>query len=292
MTGRIGMAVAALVLFAATAGAQDALAPVRDLFASAAYEEALTAVTRLKASANTAEVAELDRYRVLCLMALGRTAEADKVIESIVANDPMYQPSAADASPRVRAAFTAVRQRVLPSVARSLYVDAKAAFNRKAYAEAVTALEKTIAVIDSIDGAGEADFSDLKVLASGFLDLSRASLAPPAAAAPPAATNTAKPEPPRASAPPPLTTNLVVLRQTVPALPFALASVGTGEYRGVVEVEIDEAGNVTNAKMIEPIHAAYDPMLLRAARDWKYEPPRIGGKPSVSRKRVEIVLKP
>ena len=53
--------------------------------------------------------------RALCLMALSRATEADTVIQSIVSNDPLYQPSATDAAPRVRAAFSAVRQRCCPA---------------------------------------------------------------------------------------------------------------------------------------------------------------------------------
>lgn len=293
MSASIRLAFAAVLLFAATATAQDALAPARDLYASAEYEEALTALGRLKADATNGTVAEIDRYRVLCLMALGRASEADKVIESIVINDPFYQPAAADAAPRVRLAFSVVRQRVLPGVARNLYIDAKAAFDRKAYPEAAQALEKTVKVIDTIEGASKADLGDLRVLASGFLELSRASHAvPPAASAPATANAKAEPTPLPTPALPLPDTNLVVVKQDLPQLPFSLASSGGGEFRGLVEVEINDAGSVTNARILQPVHALYDPLLLRAARDWKYEPPRIGGKPTASRKRVEIVLRP
>ncbi len=291
MSASIRLALAALLLFATTAAAQDALAPARDLYASAEYEEALTAFGRLKADATSGTVAEIDRYRVLCLMALGRASEADKVIESIVMNDPFYEPAAADAAPRVRAAFGVVRQRLLPGLARRLYIDAKAAFDRKAYPEAAEALEKTVKVIDTIEGPSKADLGDLHVLASGFLELSRASLK---AAAPAPATADARAEAAPTPAPtlPLSSTNLVVLKQELPPLPFSLAASGGGEYRGLVEVEIDDAGSVTIARMLQSVHALYDPLLLRAARDWKYEPPRTGGKPTASRKRVEIVLRP
>lgn len=287
MSALIRLALAIVLLFAATAGAQDTLATARDLYASAEYEEALATLGRVtpEASAN----AEIDRYRVLCLIALGRAADADKVIESIVMNDPFYEPAAADAAPRVRAAFSTVRQRVLPGFARILYVDAKAAFDRKAYREAVVALDKTVKVIDNIDGPSRADLADLRVLASGFLDLSRASLAPPAA---PAATPTTKePAPPPPPAPLP-STGLVVLKQELPPMPFSIASQGNGEYRGMVELEIDESGNVITVRIVQSVHVLYDPMLLKAARDWKYEAPRVVGKPIASRKRVEIVLRP
>jgi TonB family protein len=83
-----------------------------------------------------------------------------------------------------------------------------------------------------------------------------------------------------------------VLRQDVPPLPFSLAAAGKQEYRGLIEVDIDEAGKVTDVRIVQSIHALYDVMLLKAARDWSYEPPRIAGKPTASRKRVEIVLRP
>ena len=42
--------------------------------------------------------------------------------------------------------------------------------------------------------------------------------------------------------------------------------------------------------MIQSVHVLYDSLLLRAARDWKYEAPRIGGMATASQKRVEVVL--
>ena len=282
------LTLATLLVFAGTVSAQDALGPVRDLYASAAYEEALSALGRMKAEAPASEL-EIDRYRVLCLMALGRGTEADSVIEAMVAADPLYQPSAADAAPRVRTAFNAVRQRVLPGVARSLYLGAKSAYDRKAYAEAIKGLEKTMQVIDTIEAPAKNDLADLRVLASGFLDLSRAASAPPPVAPTPARPETSAP----AAAPAlPPNTPLVVLKQDLPPMPFSIASLGVGEYRGVVEVQIDDQGNVTTARILQTVHAIYDPILLQAARNWKYEPPRVGGRPTGAIKRVEIVLKP
>ncbi len=318
MTRSIRIALAAALLSAPAASAQDGLAAARNLYASAEYEEALVAFERLAPDAAARAAVEIDRYRVLCLIALGRGPEADKVIEAIVANDPFYQPNAGDAAPRVQAAFSAVRQRMLPSVARSLYVDAKAAYDRKAYSEAVLALEKTVKVIDDIDAASRADLSDLRVLAAGFLDLSKASSAPPPVPAAPAAAAPAgdatagaapagaaspgtgaapaeKTEAPPVSAPGvpvPQSTSLVVLKQDLPPLPYSLVSSGRGEYRGIIEVDINETGAVTNARMVQAVHAFYDPLILRASREWKYEAPRVFGKPIPSRKRVEIVLRP
>ena len=282
--------------FAATALAQDGLSRARDLYESAAYEDALVELGRLKSDASTSAAPEIDRYRALCLMALNRSAEADKVIESIVTNDPLYLPAETDAAPRVRATFSAVRQRVLPGVARQLYIEAKGHFDRKAYPEAARALERTVKVIDSIDTASKTDLADLRILAAGFLDLARAAAAPPAPAAPPTNSTATSPAPdvrPATSAPVmTASTAPIVLKQEPPPLPFALAAGGKQEYRGLVEVAIDANGKVTDVRILNSIHALYDPLLIKAAREWLYEPARAAGKPIASIKRVEIVLRP
>ena len=291
MSATIGSSLAILLLCAASAAAQDTLDPVRDLYASAEYERALTALGSLRSSTDSSGLVEMDRYRALCLIALGRSTEADQVIETIVISDPLYQLAATDASPRVRAAFTAVRRRVLPTVVRSLYADAKAAFDRKVFPEAVKGLEKTLRVIDDLD-AGNHDLDDLRVLASGFLDLSRALLTPaPSPVAPAAATVSVVKEPELAPAAPLSFSNVVAKRQNLPPLPFSLAKTH-GEYRGAISVDIDEHGDVVGAQLVQSIHVLYDPELLKAARDWKYEPARIDGRPMAVTKRVEIVLRP
>ena len=296
MTSTIRCTLAILLLSSASAAAQDSLDPVRTLYASAEYEEALTAIGRLKANADFGGVVEIDRYRALCLIALGRSAEADQAIETTVTLDPLYQPAAADASPRVRAAFAAVRRRVLPTVVRSLYASAKAAYDRKAFAEAADGLDKTVRVIDNLEGS-HPELGDLRTLASGFLDLSKAAIAkqsvPPPPAPTPAQVSLQLVEAPMAPAPArPLPLSIVIAkRQDLPQLPFSLAAT-RGQYRGTVEVEINEAGNVVGARVIQSVHALYDPLLLVAARDWKYEPARIDGRPMAVRKRVDVVLKP
>jgi len=92
-------------------------------------------------------------------------------------------------------------------------------------------------------------------------------------------------------APPLPFSNVVAKRQDLPQLPFSLATT-KAQYRGSIEVEINEAGNVVGARIIQSVHVLYDPLLLAAAREWKYEPARIDGRPTAVRKRVEVVLKP
>jgi hypothetical protein len=250
----------------------------------------------LKSNADLGGVVEIDRYRALCLIALGRSKEADQAIETTVTLDPLYQPAAADASPRVREAFAAVRRRVLPTVVRSLYAGAKAAYDRKAFAEAADGLDKTVRVIDTLEGSN-AELGDLRTLASGFLDLSKAAIATASLPPPPAPTpaqaslNVVKSPVALAPAAPLPFSNVVAKRQDLPRLPFSLATT-KAQYRGAIEVDINEAGNVVGARILQSVHVLYDPLLLEAAREWKYEPARLDGKPTAVHKRVEVVLKP
>ncbi len=68
-----------------SAHGQESLQQVKALYASAAYEDALSMVGRLQA---TGRKPEFEQYRVYCLVALGRTAEAEKAIASVVVEHP------------------------------------------------------------------------------------------------------------------------------------------------------------------------------------------------------------
>ena len=129
------MRVLAIVIMAAPVAAQtDPLAAARDLYASARYDEALVVLNGMRPAEST-DRKSVEQYRSLCLLALGRGIEAEGAIAAVVTEDPLYQPSEADASPRVRAAFTEVRQRLLPETAsRRAMREAKASFDRKDFA--------------------------------------------------------------------------------------------------------------------------------------------------------------
>src|SRR5438067_11323180 len=91
------------------AAAQDTLARVKDLSSSAAYDEALALLNEADRPSPGNE-AEIDQYRAFCLLALGRADDARKVIEQIVETNPSFQPSEAQASPRLQEAFRDVRR--------------------------------------------------------------------------------------------------------------------------------------------------------------------------------------
>jgi len=79
------------VLVAARAGlrAQDTISVARDLYASAAYEEALSTLSRMDGATAAPDVArQVDEYRAFCLYALGRTREAESIAESMVRKHP------------------------------------------------------------------------------------------------------------------------------------------------------------------------------------------------------------
>jgi tetratricopeptide (TPR) repeat protein len=291
---------ASVALAAVQAPASDSLDSVRQLYASADYESALATIERLPpTTAPVVEATEIERYRALCLLALGRTAAAELAIEQIVRLNPSYQPDEQEA-PRLRSTYASVRARVVPQVARTQYTEAKAAFDRREYETASTGFAQTIALVDSLESA-DPTLGDLRTLATGFADLSRAAIqaaagTPPSApAANPVASpaiSTPVPAAPEPAGDVPMMPPVVVQQLLPPWNPSAFGTQFQSEFRGAIEVTIDERGIVTSAHIVEPIHPVYDPQLLEAATRWRYEPARRGGEPVVSVKRVDIVLRP
>ena len=93
------------LIAAATCAAQDSLSTAKDLYDSAAYEEAVSVLNRLRVSPPSADVSEqIDRYLAFCLLALGRTTEAESVTESVIRRDPLVRLDATEAAPRIEPA--------------------------------------------------------------------------------------------------------------------------------------------------------------------------------------------
>ena len=71
---------AACLLASASARAQgNDLTAARDLYASAAYDEALTMLNRLHNSdPSPVDARAIEQYRAFCLLALGRPSDASK----------------------------------------------------------------------------------------------------------------------------------------------------------------------------------------------------------------------
>jgi TonB family protein len=300
---RIAVALAGCLVAATPALAQpEALARAKDFYASAAYEEALDVLRKLNGSAPATEAREIAVYQLFCLVALGRTDETKKTIETIVRADPLYHLSEQDASPRVRQMFEDIRRPLLPAIVKDLYTKAKAAYDRKDAAEAVSGFDKVIALIDDASLSDSPGIGDILTLATGFRDLMKA---PAAAAASPPPADPAPP--PKTDAPPPTNTPATETRIYGPDDAYVVRPVGisnqlppwrpTGadfrmEFSGDIEVIIDEAGKVTSATIRRSIHRLYDPLLVDAAKKWKFQPATANGTPVRYRYILEVNLKP
>ena len=174
---------------AAPAAAQDAIAAAKELYASAAYEEALTALRTARDTGTGDVPRQADEYMAFCLLALGRSAEAEVAAESAIRRNPLASIDAKDASPRIEALFTQVRKRILPSLIRDGYRMARDTMNQGDSAKSMQQLADVRLMLDAAKTAGVWDdaLGDIAVLVDGFLELSRATTAQRAAAPPPAA---------------------------------------------------------------------------------------------------------
>ena len=275
--------------------AEDSVAAAKDLYTAANYEDALVVLNRLDASSGQpADRMAINQYRAFCLLALGRMVEAERAIEAVLSVDLLYRPVDADMSPRLRAAFAGVRQRILPAIVQQEYGRAKSAFDKQDYAAAIAQFDRVLRALGSPDlGAiGEnPPLSDLRTLASGFRDLSVKAMAPP-------------PPPPQPVAPPAPVAFVpskgiyvgsekgimppVIVRQTLPSFPRDLMA----RRDGVLEVVISETGMVETAVMRTSINPRYDQIVLSAAKGWKYAPATVNGMPVKFRKLIAITVKP
>jgi hypothetical protein len=293
------VAISGVIVFAASAGTAraDELSTARELYASAAYEEALAALNRARAiGVAPSDVFVVEQYRAFCLLALGRGPEAQSAIEALVVANPLYQPSTSDVSPRVRTVFSEVRQRLLPTIIPQQYALAKAAFDKKDYAAAAAGFSKVLKVLGDPDvgpAAAQPPLSDLRTLAIGFQELSaRAAEPPPAPVAPPAPA-----PPPAPVAPPPAQIYTAVEPSVVPPytirqdLPSFTGRLG-GSMTGALEIIIDERGFVEMSTIRESINMSYDRLVVDATRNWRYRPATVDGVPVKFKKMIQIAIKP
>jgi hypothetical protein len=280
--------------------AEETLATARDLYAAAAYDEALAVLDRLRAGSPGDDPRSIDQYRAFCFLALGRTSEADRAIEAVVAAEPSYQPSESDASPRVRSAFRDVRKRMLPAIVQQTYASAKAAFDLKEFAAAESGFRRVLDLFGDPDlsqAGKEPPLSDVKTLAAGFYDLSVAAKPPPVLPAAPAPAVAASrtvplprpPAPPRVYGPDDLdVVPPIAIRQVVPAFQFQAA---VQPPPGALEIVIDEHGLVESAVMRKTIFSRYDAQVIEATKSWQYFAATLNGAPVKYRKLVNITVK-
>ena len=299
---------------------QDSLSSAKDLYASAAYEDALTALSHLPPNRPADETRAADQYRAFCLLALGRTSEAERAIEAVIAGSPTFRPSDSDVAPRVRAAFVDVRRRMLPGIIQQRYAAAKSAFDRKQFEAAAEAFADVLVMMSDPDAAqavAQPPLSDIRMLAVGFHDLSVSAMPPPplpasaevrgtVAAIPlkaPVAVAFAAAASASAAAVPAAATPAVTrvfsimdanvvpplaIRQDLPSFPGNVMIPRVGQ----IEVLINEAGVVENAMIKTSVSAKYDELALGAARQWRYRPATMNGAPVKYRKIISVTVKP
>jgi tetratricopeptide (TPR) repeat protein len=255
------------------------LEQARTLYAEAAYEEALAT---LPASSPSGREDEADEYRTLCLLALGKIAEAERTTEGALMRNFAF--SMADASPRGRDFVGAIRQRVLPIRAESLYARGRADLEDRNYTEALNKFSTLLALLDEPEVA---KLSDLRAPTEQF----RAT-AERLAAAERAKGTTSPDEANRiytrlaAAVKPPVQVSRKLPLWTPPR------DQAWRTFRGVVEVVVDREGRVESAKVIESLAAFYDGPLADAAMTWHFEPARLNGQPVRFRHQIEIVMRP
>jgi TonB family protein len=307
--------------------AQDELLRVRELYALASYEEA---IATLDAAASRLSVEKAAQYRALCLIGLGRTAEAEQTLERLALAQPAYDMPADEVSPRLVNLFRETRLRAIPSTARARYAEARAAYDRKQFAQAVRAFREVQALlVDDTLVARIEGLGDLKQLSDGFLGLAEAELVrdsstvaaaplpapsplqPIAAATASRATaaTEASPTASRAAAgtvdpaatPAPVAEPAIYSdadadvrppQDQVRRLPawHPPGPLARTEFSGILEVVVSETGQVEAASIVRSVHPLYDGSLREAARQWRFRPALKGDVAVRYRKRIEVVL--
>jgi len=299
-TAVLALVVAGWTSAVCAAPANDTLAQAKELYASAAYDEALAVLDRLQSASSVNETTSIAEYRVYCLLALDRRDEARKDIEGILHDNPQYLPPEDQASPRIQSVFRDVRRQSLPKIVMERYAIAKASFERKD-PQAGPQFDSVLTLLDDPDVQASPALSDLRTVVTAFRDLTKAMAAaqtPAPMVARPFDTGTSTPPATEldssriyTSADLDVTPPIARTQRVPPWIPAARA-IAAQDFHGTLELLVDETGAVAEATMRTSAHPAYNQLLLRATREWKFTPARRQGVPVRYLKIVDIHLKP
>jgi TonB family protein len=158
--------------------APESLEEARKLYASAAYDEALGMLERVKADNPPHGMVarrDLEATRALCLLALGREREARQAMEAVVFIDPQFEFDERDAAPRVRALLEETRAKRLPQIIRQRYSEARRAYDSRRYEEATARFDSVLVLLDDPvlrQGDDYETMQDFALLAREFHGLS------------------------------------------------------------------------------------------------------------------------
>jgi protein TonB len=285
----------------AVVASENTLAQARDLYAAAAYDEALAVLDRLRDTAVGMDTMTIAQYRVFCLLALDRREEARGTIAAMLTINPLYQPADDSASPRILSVFRDTRRQLLPTIVRDQYAAAKGAFERKD-PQAGERFESVLTLLDDPEIRALPTFADLRTVVSAFRDLTKAIAAGPAPLRIADRMADAAPPLPVAAAPmsdPPTIYTAddagviapVAISQRIPPWTPTGNDARQG-FNGTLQLLIDEGGAVMSASVSASVHPVYDAALLKAVRAWKFAPARKQGVAVRYLKTVEIRLTP
>jgi len=72
----------------------------------------------------------------------------------------------------------------------------------------------------------------------------------------------------------------VVLQQRMPAMTLEMQQITKAMHSsGMIDLVIDESGNVIDATIRQSLNASFDTLMVRSARRWKYRPAMKDGVP-------------
>jgi tetratricopeptide (TPR) repeat protein len=264
------------------------LAEIKGLYESAEYDRALAVVDRANpAVVPPGEARDIEIYEALCLLAMGKKIEANAKIEGVLRAEPLYQPSS-DLPNRLRALVDEARNRLRPVLAQSHYAAGKQLFEAEKHEAAVKEFALVLQLTDVPADNSGAEFGDMRILATGFRDLSMRTIA----TSKPRQSQTPDPpaqRPPDAPVVPP-----VAVQQNVPPWPPTLAArrdaLRSTPLNGLLELVITKTGTVDSVKLIKRIDPFYDTILLNAAKLWKYQPATRNGEPVEFVKKLAITI--
>ena len=260
------------------------------LYASAAYEDALERLGRIRDAGELRD--QVETYKALCLLALGRARESERVLEQILTRNPQYVPDEEAVSPRLLVLFRTVRARILPPAARTLYASARASYDDGKFEIAAAQLRELLAILN----ADESDslLTDLKLLAEEFLRLAEGSAGAPSRAVE-IVSGVERPAPRVAPSHGPVYSMLdkgiaapVEITRPVPIW-TAPPGMQRALYQGLMEVVIDEAGRVESAVVRRSIAPSFDAELVAATASWRFQPASRNGTPVKYRRTYEII---
>jgi hypothetical protein len=304
ITRQLAVALACVGALSRPVAAQDPLSDAKRSYDAASYSEALTALDKVP---TTADDVEVEKYRALCFLALGRPKDAERSLEHLVMARPLFTLNDIDTSPRLVVLFDKVRQRVIPEASKQVYQRARASYDSGHLAEANGGFKEVIALADMAPVEQDVVMGELKILASGFLRLTEAFGAKPEAppvpiqgGSAPAAAAAAVSTPNVVTSPssntsydasdptvtPPVAINRSTPTWTRPELLRYTA------FQGVLEIIVGEQGNVIAAAMLKPFQSTYDSVLVNAAKKWTFRPATLAGRPVKYRLTYPLSIEP